>query len=245
MLAVLIAFACAGIGYAAPEASAPKAKRVLIVTGQDYSGHEWRKTAPVLSADLAADSRLQVTTTEDPGTLATPLDAYDVVVLHFMNWEQPDPGPTARANLQRFVEQGKGLCLVHFACGAFQAWPEFRNIAGRVWDPKVRPHDPYGKFRVEIAPTVHPITTGLKPFETTDELYTCLVGDRPIEVLATARSSVDGKDYPMAFVFTCGQGRVFHSPLGHDAAAFSNPPVAELLRRGCAWAAGLDPVAKP
>ena len=68
-----------------------------------------------------------------------------------------------------------------------------------------------------------------------------LVGDRPIEILASARSTVDGKDYPMAFAFSHGEGRVFHSPLGHDVGAIANPAVARLFRRGCAWAAGLEP----
>jgi len=221
--------------------SAKAAKKVLIVTGQDYPGHKWQETAPVLAKALSADTRLQVKVTEDPKTLASPdLQQYDAVVLHFMNWEQPDPGPEARDNLKRFVEGGKGLVLVHFACGAFQEWPEFRNLAGRSYDPKLPPHDPFGTFRVEIINKEHPITKGMQPFDTTDELYTCLAGDRPIEVLATAKSMVDGKDYPMAFVLTCGKGRVFHSPLGHDAAALANPSVGELFRRGCAWVAGIE-----
>ena len=236
----LAVLAWAVSAYAADEAKA--VKRVLIVTGQDYPGHKWQETAPVLAKALGADSRLRVSVSEDPKSLASPdLGHYDAVVLHFMNWEQPDPGPEARANLKRFVEGGKGLMLVHFACGAFQEWPEFRDLAGRSYDPKMRPHDPFGTFRVDITEVKHPITKGMKPFETTDELYTCLAGERPVEVLATARSKVDGKDYPMAFAFAYGAGRVFHSPLGHDAAGFGNAGVAELLRRGCAWVAGLDP----
>lgn len=221
--------------------SRPTCKSVLLVTGQDYPGHKWQETAPVLAELLRVDSRLRVTVTEDPKSLASSdLDRYDVIVLHFMNWEQPDPGTAARANLKRFVESGKGLMLVHFACGAFQEWPEFRELAGRVYDPKLRPHDPFGTFRVEIANAGHPVTKGMPAFDTTDELYTCLTGDRPVDMLATAKSKVDGKDYPMAFAFACGKGRVFHSPLGHDVGAFKTPGVAELLRRGCAWAAGLD-----
>jgi len=221
-------------------------KRVVIVTGQDYPGHKWQLTAPVLAEALGKDPRLQVAVMEDPKFLASPeLNTYDVVVLHFMNWEQPDPGPEARANLKAFVAGGKGLVMVHFACGAFQAWPEFRELAGRVWDPKLRPHDPFGKFRVDIVNKEHPITRGLDSFETVDELYTCLAGEAPIELLAAATSQVDGKAYPMAFVLSCDKGRVFHSPLGHDAAALSNPPVAELFRRGCAWVAGLPPQPPP
>lgn len=225
--------------------NAETSKQVLIVTGQDYPGHKWQETAPVLAAGLAADKRLNVTVSEDPKVLASPLDKYDAIVLHFQNWEQPDPGPEARANLERFVAEGKGLSLVHFACGAFQEWPEFKDLAGRAWDPKLRGHDPFGAFRVDITPLAHPITEGLEPFETTDELYTCLIGDRPVDLLATARSVVDGKDYPMAFAFSYGKGRVFHSPLGHDVQAFARPPVAELLRRGCAWTAGLTPAWHP
>lgn len=217
--------------------------RVVIVTGQDYPGHKWRLTAPVLAEALGQDSRMHVSVVEEPKFLASPeLSQYDVIVLHFMDWEQPDPGPVARANLKRFVEDGKGLFIVHFACGAFQEWPEFRTLAGRVWDPELRAHDPHGKFRVEITATEHPITRGLKPFDTVDELYTCLAGDRPVEILATARSKVDGKDYPMAMAFSYGKGRVFNSPLGHDVAAIKNPAVAELFRRGCAWAGRLPPV---
>lgn len=217
-------------------------KRVLIVTGIDYPGHKWPETAPVLAEGLGQDARLEVRVVEDPKFLASPeLDTYDAVVLHFMDWEQPDPGAEARANLRAFVENGGGMTVVHFACGAFQEWPEFRDLAGRVWDPALRGHDPHGAFRVDIVKDDHPITKGMASFETTDELYTCLAGDRPVEMLATARSKVDGKDYPMAFVFPYGKGRVFHCPLGHDVEAFRNAAAMELFRRGCAWTAGLEP----
>ena len=86
----------------------------------------------------------------------------------------------------------------------------------------------------------HPITRGLKAFETADELYTCLDGDTPIHVLAKATSKVDKKDYPMAFVLTYGKGRVFHCVLGHDVRALEPEAVRELFRRGTAWAAGLE-----
>jgi type 1 glutamine amidotransferase len=222
-------------------AAAQPTKNVLLVTGQDHPGHKWRETAPVLEKAIAADPRLRVTVAEDPAALASALDQYDVIVLHFMNWEQPDPGEKARDNLRRFVDGGKGLVIVHFGIGAFQGWPEFRDIAGRVWDPKMRAHDPIGKFRVEIKQPDNPIMNGMQSFETTDELYTCLAGDKPIDVLATAKSAVDGKEYNMAFTLNYGKGRVFSSVLGHDVTAFSEP-VRQLFQRGVAWAAGLPPV---
>lgn len=223
----------------------PTGTKVLLVTGIDYPGHPWQQTAPALKGLLEQDPRLKVRIVEDPNALASPrLKDWDVVLIHFMDWEVPGPGPEARENLRQFVAGGKGMMLTHFACGAWDnnEWPEFKALAGRVWDPKLRGHDPHGKFRVEIADPEHPITKGLEPFETLDELYTCLAGDAPIHVVAKATSKVDQKDYPMAFVLDYGKGRVFHTVLGHDGRAYTTSPgVGELMRRGCAWAAGLPP----
>ncbi len=229
-------------GRPAYPAEGAKRAKVLVLTGNEYPGHKWRETAPLVARFLAQDRRLVTTVNENPAFLASPeLHHYDVVVLNYMNWESPDPGPAARENLRRFVAEGKGLVLIHFACGAFQGWAEFRNIAGRVWDPKLRGHDPHGKFTVLIADPDHPITRGMKPFETIDELYTCLAGDKEIHVVAKAVSKVDHKEYPMAFVNRYGKGRVFHCVLGHDVQALSIEAVQELYRRGTAWAAGLEP----
>jgi formylglycine-generating enzyme required for sulfatase activity len=97
---------------------------------------------------------------------------------------------------------------------------------------------------VDIADPEHPIVKGMKPFETNDELYTSFDGDKPIHVLATATSKVDGQAYPMAFVHQYGKGRVFFCALGHDVNALSVEAVQSLYRRGTAWAAGLAPVAR-
>jgi type 1 glutamine amidotransferase len=240
---VIFMAGCTSSPTASLEDQEEQTKKVLIVTGIDYPGHNWRRTAPVLARAIAADERLTVTITEEPNDLrADTLADYDVIVLHFMDWEVPDPGPEARANLERFVRSGKGLVLVHFACGAFQEWPEFVKIAGRVWDPKLRGHDPHGKFTVRITDSTHPTMKEMTNFETVDELYTCLTGKTPIKVLAKARSKADGKDYPMAFVLDYGKGRVFHSVLGHDVQALANPHVGRLFRNACAWTAGLTPV---
>jgi type 1 glutamine amidotransferase len=80
-------------------------------------------------------------------------------------------------------------------------------------------------FTVDIVDPDHPVTRGLAAFETDDELYTCLAGNRPVRVIASAKSKVDGRDYPMAFVFDYGQGRVFHTVLGHDLKAITNSTV--------------------
>jgi uncharacterized protein len=242
---LLVALCCARAAEPTAVSAGPPVKtRILLITGMDYPGHLWRQTAPLLAEALRKDPRLDVFTIEDPHFLdSAGLDRYSAVILHFENWEQPAPGERARQNLAKFVENGKGLVLVHFACGAWHdEWPAFGQLAGRVWaGPQGRQHDPYGPFRVEAIKPDHPIMCGLADFETQDELYTCLTGDHPIEVLAQAKSKVDGKYYPMAFISTQGRGRTFHCTLGHDVKALSVPAVQELYRRGCAWAAGLAP----
>ena len=244
MFATLLALT-ASLLAAAPAAEPSPAKpplRVLLVTGVDYPGHLWKQTAPALRDVLQQDKRLEVRVVEDPGFLANDeIFQYQVIFVHFKNYDPVKNEQQAQANLAKFVKQGGGLVYFHFACGAFEKWPEFLQLAGRVYDPKKRGHDPHGEFAVKIVDPEHPITRGMKDFTTVDELYTCLGGEHPIHVLATSKSKVDGQDYPMAFVFDCGKGRVFHSPLGHDVRAIQQPGVIELLQRACLWAGGREP----
>jgi type 1 glutamine amidotransferase len=241
-LCVAWTFVSAPAGAESPAKAAGAKIRVLVVTGVDYAGHLWRQTTPAVVEILKHDPRMEVTVTEKPDDLASEkIFAYDVLVMHFKNYDPLPRGEQAKSNLVKFVEQGKGLVLLHFACGAFEDWPEFANLAGRVWDKKTT-HDPRGPFTVRIAKPDHPITRGLSDFQADDELYFCLTGERPIEILATARSNVTKKDHPMAFVLTYGKGRVFHTPLGHDVKALTMPGVAELIRRGTVWTAGQPPV---
>lgn len=218
-------------------------KRVLVLTGDDYVGHPWRETAPAMAAVLREDLRLEVAISECPAMLGSPLlDYYDAVVIHFKDYAERLPlGEEAAAGLARYTAAGNGVVLSHFACGAFQERPDFVKVAGRVWNPALRGHDPHGVFRVRMQDTDHPVTAGMRDFEVLDELYTCLDGDTPIRVLADAVSVVDQKTYPMAFVVEGTGGRVFHCVLGHDTRAYAAQGVRDLYRRGTAWAAGLNP----
>jgi type 1 glutamine amidotransferase len=220
---------------------ADKPIRVLIVTGVDYEGHLWKQTAPAVQSVLERDRRIEARIVEDPEFLASPaVSDYDVIFLHFKNYHPFRRDKEIRDNLVSLVQQGKGLVAIHLACGAFENWPEYANLVGKVLD-KTSLHDPRGPFDIHIVEKDHPITRGMKDFQADDELYRCLVDGRPVQLLATARSKVTGKDYPMAFTFEYGKGRVFHTPLGHDPRAIEIPGVAQLLQRGCLWAAGREP----
>lgn len=215
---------------------------VLIVTGTDIPAHPWREKSKALEAVLESEARFVVSITEDPQFLGdSRLFDYDVVLLNFYSPKEGYPDLKSRANLLRFVkDEGKGLFVLHFACGSFPDWPEYQNLAGRIWD-RVNTHDQRGLFQVNITDRDHPVTKATASFETDDELYTCLKGTRKIDVLANARSKITGRDHPMAFAFSYGEGRVFHTPLGHDVKAIKNLGTARLIRRGCAWAADHEP----
>lgn len=224
------------------EKTAPEPrKRVLIVTGDDYPGHLWRETAPEFAAILREDKRFEVSINESPAIFGSPLlDHYDAAVLHFKNYsERLVFGPEIWSGLDRYIASGHGLVIAHFGCGAFQEWSDYVKVAGRIWNPEKRAHDPYGKFQVRVVDAAHAVTNGMADFDTEDELYTCLDGSTPIHVLCEATSKVDQEPYPMAFVVGDLAGRVLHCPLGHDVNALRAPGTRDLYRRATAWAAGL------
>jgi uncharacterized protein len=217
-------------------------KSILIVTGDDYPGHLWRETAPTMAAALREDPELEVSITESPMILGSPLlRHYDAVMIHFKNYaERLTLGEEVRNGLKSYVEHGGGVMISHFGCGAFQEWDQFVQVAGRVWNPAMRAHDPYGSFEVRMTDPQHPVTRGLETFTTTDEMYTCLDGAPAIHVLCEAISVVDQKVYPVAFTLEAEHPRLVHCTLGHDRNALSTPGARELYKRAARWVAGLS-----
>lgn len=215
-------------------------KQVLLVSGQDFPGHHWRKTGPVMEQSIIEDKRMEVTICETPFALGLKhLDYYDVVFIHFKNYKEDIPVTSRmKENLAAYVKNGGGMCLSHFACGAFMEWPEFVELSGRVWNRQG--HDPRGPFTVNVVDRKHQITQGLgESFETNDELYFCLHGDTKVHLLCDAYSQKKKAKYPQAIICQPGKGRTFLCTLGHDVRAYEPAQVKQLYRQGTAWAAGL------
>jgi type 1 glutamine amidotransferase len=211
--------------------------RTLIIDCQFKDFYPLGETAKLMEQYLQTDKNIEVARVEDAEFLATDvIFDYDVLLLHFKNYKPLKRNEAAQKNLAKFVENGGGLFIFHFACGAFEDWKEFDQYAGRVWDKQKRAHDPYGKFTVEYIDREHPITKELENFETSDELYTCLKdSEAPIRVLAEAVSKVDKQRYPMVFTAEKGKGRIFHTTLGHDAKSVNHKGFQTLLQRAVYW----------
>lgn len=234
----------------------PQRVRVLLIAGNDaHKWHNWEKTSPRIKKALELDPRITVEFSSDVEVLAKKdLTAFDVILLNsYCNWHDPKGlGEKAKAAFSKFLKDGGGLILVHFANGAFHRslpkaaesdWPEYRKIVRRVWNhtpSKDKPpssHDAFGRFMVLPTKTKHPITAGLTRFEITDELYFHQDGDEPIEPLIQGESKVTKKFEPLAWTYDYGKGRVFQTLLGHSEKTYDAFEAREMLRRACAWVA--------
>ena len=105
-------------------------------------------------------------------------------------------------------------------------------------------HGPRHEYVVESRLPEHPIMKGLPArwLHTEDELYDQLRGPATnMEILATAYSDekYDGtkRHEPILMTIRYGDGRIFHTVLGHDKVALSCTGFMTTFVRGCEWAA--------
>ena len=103
-------------------------------------------------------------------------------------------------------------------------------------------HGARQSFKVRIVDQEHPVSKGLgEGFTATDELYHQMTILPSAHVLATAWSDPatggTGRDEPILWVNTFGQGRAYFTALGHEVAAMQNEGFKAALLRGAEWAA--------
>ncbi len=207
---------------------------VLLISGSD-TFHNWRDTTPLTREFLEQTGRFDVRVVEDANILEskTALMRYRVILF---NQQVADSTPLMRENLTAYVRNGGGLVALHWAVDNFHDWPGFADILGRVWREGVSKEE-HGQFHVHIEDSDHPITRGLKDFDTSVEeaVHYKLEGTAQIHVLATAKTK-SGEDAPVMFTRSFGKGRVFFSPFGHSSTGRKNPGVQAMIIRATEWA---------
>lgn len=189
---------------------------------------------------------------------------YDVVVSNYNGelW-----APETRADFEAYVSGGGGFVCVHAADNAFPQWPAYNEmIAVGGWGGRSEAFGPYLRWRdgawirdmtpgrggshgrqhefVVTRRAEHPILAGLPDAwkHTQDELYDRLRGPaKNVTVIASAYSDAatggSGEHEPMLMTIDHGEGRVFHTTLGHAVTALHCVGFQTTFARGAEWAA--------
>lgn len=173
--------------------------------------------------------------------------------------------------LVAYVRGGGGFVSVHAADNAFPEWTEYNEMIGiggwngrneksgpwLYWDGKIvrdpapgtgGSHGKQHEFKLITREPSHPIMAGLPAewMHGKDELYDRLRGPaKQVTVLATAFSDKamngSGRHEPLLMVLNFGQGRIFHTALGHnngpDLTSQKCVGFITTLQRGTEWAA--------
>jgi type 1 glutamine amidotransferase len=227
------------------------AAKVLLLSGGQRNHHGYRDQAFYLASALEDTTRFEVTIVEDAAILETPAaQKYDVVI---MTADRRDPEfrltPGEEKALFELIKAGRGYVSIHGADNVAKEWdrPAWREMLGGTFS-HFEPRDLFpdsktkkGTFTVKIVKTEDPVVRGLSDFEIKDELYYNLQMAPGVEPLATV--DYQGQAWPAAWTKTYGQGRVFHTPLGHRDFGpgkddpLRNPSLLKLVIQGSAWAA--------
>jgi type 1 glutamine amidotransferase len=162
---------------------------------------------------------------------------YDVLVFNTVFGKLD---PAAEKAVQTFVEDGGGLVGIHGVTASFgnsKVW--FNLMGGRFAGHAAGTHD----MLIDIVDPKHPITDGVMPFTVNDEEYTYRFADVKRNVIGKfrerpAKTVEKNGNNDILWTIEAGKGRVFHSGLGHDVKAWSNPSFQKVIIQGIYWSAG-------
>lgn len=228
ILAALVLAAAAG-------AEPPRPVRVMVVTG----GHPY---------DAAFGSLFEgypeIFAKFYPRDVAFAWDMrtnWDVLVLYDLSSQIEGK---EKANLQGFVESGKGLVVLHHALADYGQWEWWwRDVVGGRYLLKAEGDLPASTYRrdqnveLQTAPD-HPISAGLGKFRLTDEVYKLMWRAPETKPILTTDHPLS--DPVVGWISPFPKSRVVAIQCGHDRESYKNATYRRLVRNSILWAAGRD-----
>ncbi len=186
------------------------------------------------------------------------LETFDAIVFLNTNGVLTEDSEL-RQSLLDFVRSGKGFVGFHAAGATFVQYPRYDQFpefgvmlggyedGGHPWGPKDTTH-------VKIDDPAHPVNAPFngRPFAIHDEAFQFRepnIRDRLRVLLSIDTSRMDltrrilpqrrkDLDFPVSWVKTYGEGRVFYTTMGHSPTAFQSRPLLEHFLAGIQFALG-------
>ena len=209
----------------APPPETPPAGHALIVGGGE--SHDYDRWFNQEDTQTLIDAGWTASYTDDVSTIRDNLDAADVLIL---TNNQPIPDSLTRQAIFDYVDNGKGLLLIHPALWYnWNDWPIYnKELAGG----GSRSHGPYGAFEITVTQPEHPIVQGMDPvFTLEDELYRFEMDSEgpELNVLATGAEPDTGTEYPVIWTVVHPSRNIVGITLGHDSFTHESSNYKSLL----------------
>lgn len=206
---------------------APRRGEVLFL-GHASKHHDANRYAPWLAISLFKTGINLSYTTDLNDLNEENLKKYDGLVIYA---NHDSISPAQESALKAFVQGGKGLIPLHSATGCFKNSEWYvKTVGGQFKSHGV------GTFNSAIINTLHPVSQGLKDFNTWDETYVHQNINPDMTVLM---ERVDGSvREPYTWVRKEGNGRVFYTAYGHNDSTWTNAGFLTLVNKGVLWAIG-------
>lgn len=246
-------------------ASPESDRRVLIFSRTNGFRHSSIETGAATLIQLGQATGAYVAEhTEDESVFERDrLFSYDAVIMlnttgeifRPRNWSKnPDQLAEEKArearlkeNLVAFVQSGRGLAGMHSATDTYKNWDAYNAMMGGAFAG----HPWHMLVRLKNHQPDHPISRMIagRGFEVTDEIYqfrndTAKASERRMLLSLTGELADLGKGaredgyYPISWIDTYGDGRIFYCSLGHREEIFWNTTVLQHYLAGIQFALG-------
>lgn len=219
-------------------------RRALVVSGAgEYADpwHPFESTSEAL-AGILHDAGFAVECRTDVTEVLSSLDeTVDLVVFNF--GESPITAPPAAeaavTGTTRYLGAGGSILAMHAAMAAFAGSTEWEDILGGRWVPGTTTHPEFGRARISLYSTAHPIACAVGDFDIDDERY-ARVRVSP-DVVRLAYHEFEGTRHPLVWLRENGSSKLMYDALGHDHRSFESESHLRLIRQGIRWLVDTSP----